>query len=95
MFGNFSFGDYFKRDAIAYAWEFLTKVIGIPIDKLYVSVYEEDNEAFEIWEKEIGIGSNRIFRIGKEEDNFGKLVLDLVDLVLRYFILSWMRKLIL
>ncbi len=72
MFGNFSFGDYFKRDAIAYAWEFLTKVIGIPIDKLYVSVYEEDNEAFEIWEKEIGIGSNRIFRIGKE-DNFWEI----------------------
>lgn len=68
MLGNFSFGDYFKKDAIFYAWEFLTKVIGIPFDKLYVSVYEEDDEAFECWEKNIGISSDRIFRLGKDEN---------------------------
>ena len=72
MFGNFSFGDYFKKDAIAYAWEFLTKVIEIPTDRLYISVYSEDDEAFDIWKKEIGIEENRIFKIGKE-DNFWEI----------------------
>ncbi|MBR6230177.1 MAG: alanine--tRNA ligase [Eubacterium sp.] len=69
MLGNFSFGDYFKHEAIAWSWEFLTEVLEIPADRLYPSVYEEDDEAFEIWEKEIGIAPERIFRFGKE-DNF-------------------------
>ncbi len=69
MLGNFSFGDYFKREAIAWTWEFLTEVVGLDPDRLYPSVYEEDDEAFAIWEKEIGIPPERIFRFGKE-DNF-------------------------
>ncbi len=69
MLGNFSFGDYFKHEAIAWSWEFLTKVLEIPEDRLYPSVYEEDDEAFEIWEKEVGVAPERIFRFGKE-DNF-------------------------
>lgn len=69
MLGNFSFGDYFKREAIAWSWEFLTEVLEIPADRLYPSVYLDDDEAFDIWNKEIGIGKERIFRFGKE-DNF-------------------------
>ncbi len=69
MLGNFSFGDYFKREAIAWTWEFLTRVVGLDPDRLYPSVYLEDDEAFEIWNKEIGIPAERIFRFGKE-DNF-------------------------
>ena len=69
MLGNFSFGDYFKHEAIAWSWEFLTKVVGLPEDRLYPSIYEKDDEAFEIWNKEIGIPAERIFRFGKE-DNF-------------------------
>ncbi len=69
MLGNFSFGDYFKHEAIAWSWEFLTKTLEIPEDRLYPSVYEEDDEAFDIWNKEIGIPKERIFRFGKE-DNF-------------------------
>lgn len=69
MLGNFSFGDYFKREAIAWSWEFLTEVLEIPADRLYPSVYLEDDEAFDIWNKEIGIDKERIFRFGKE-DNF-------------------------
>lgn len=69
MLGNFSFGDYFKQEAIAWSWEFLTKVLEIPEERLYPSVYEEDDEAFDIWNKEIGIAPDRIFRFGKE-DNF-------------------------
>ncbi len=69
MLGNFSFGDYFNHEAIAWSWEFLTKVIGLDPDRLYPSVYQDDDEAFEIWEKEIGIAPERIFRFGKE-DNF-------------------------
>lgn len=68
MLGNFSFGDYFKKDAISYAWEFLTKVIEIPTDRLYVSVYNEDDEAFNIWKDIVKIPEDRIFRIGKEEN---------------------------
>ena len=68
MLGNFSFGDYFKHEAIAWSWEFLTKVLGIPEDRLYPSVYLEDDEAFDIWNKEIGVAKDRIFRFGK--DNF-------------------------
>ena len=69
MLGNFSFGDYFKHEAIAWSWEFLTKVVGLEEDRLYPSIYEKDEEAFEIWNKEIGIPADRIFRFGKG-DNF-------------------------
>ncbi|MGN0367203.1 MAG: alanine--tRNA ligase [Wujia sp.] len=69
MLGNFSFGDYFKHDAIHWTWEFLTEVVGLPADRLYPSVYLEDQEAFDIWNKEIGIAPERIFKFGKE-DNF-------------------------
>ncbi len=69
MLGNFSFGDYFKTEAIHWSWEFLTEVVGLDPDRLYPSVYEDDDEAFEIWEKEIGIAPERITRLGKE-DNF-------------------------
>ena len=69
MLGNFSFGDYFKHEAIAWTWEFLTEVAGLDANRLYPSVYLEDDEAFEIWNKEIGIPAERIFKFGKE-DNF-------------------------
>lgn len=69
MLGNFSFGDYFKKEAISWCWEFLTEVVGLDPDRLYPSVYEEDDEAFEIWNKDIGIAPERIYRFGKE-DNF-------------------------
>ena len=69
MLGNFSFGDYFKHEAIAWTWEFLTETVGLDKDRLYPSVYENDDEAYEIWEKEIGVPAERIFRFGKE-DNF-------------------------
>ena len=69
MLGNFSFGDYFKREAIHWTWEFLTEVVGLDPERLYPSVYEKDDEAWEIWNKEIGIAPERIFRFGKE-DNF-------------------------
>ena len=69
MLGNFSFGDYFKHEAIAWSWEFLTKVVGLEEDRLYPSIYENDEEAFEIWNKEIGIPAENIFRFGKA-DNF-------------------------
>ena len=68
MLGNFSFGDYFKRDAIAYAWELLTEVFKLPKDKLYVTVYAEDDEAYDIWTKEMGLAPERVIRIG---DNKG------------------------
>ncbi|WP_439897193.1 alanine--tRNA ligase [Photobacterium angustum] len=80
MLGNFSFGDYFKHDAIAYAWEFLTSVLKLPADRLVVTVYETDDEAFEIWNKEVGIPADRIVRIGDkkggkpfESDNFWQM----------------------
>ncbi|MCI8549391.1 MAG: alanine--tRNA ligase [Lachnospiraceae bacterium] len=69
MLGNFSFGDYFKRDAIRWSWEFLTQVVGLSADRLYPSVYVDDDEAFAIWSQEIGIPAERIFKFGKE-DNF-------------------------
>jgi alanyl-tRNA synthetase len=68
MLGNFSFGDYFKRDAIKYAWELLTDVFKLPKDKLYVTVYAEDDEAYDIWTKEVGLEASRVIRIG---DNKG------------------------
>lgn len=69
MLGNFSFGDYFKHEAIAWTWEFLTEVAGLDPNRLYPSVYLDDDEAFEIWNKEIGIPADRIYKFGKE-DNF-------------------------
>ena len=69
MLGNFSFGDYFKHEALAWTWEFLTEHVGLEPDRLYPSIYQDDDEAFDIWNKEIGIPAERIFRFGKE-DNF-------------------------
>ena len=69
MLGNFSFGDYFKTDAIAYAWEFVTVTLGLPPDRLYATVYQDDDEAFDIWHKHVGVPAERIFRFG-EKDNF-------------------------
>ena len=69
MLGNFSFGDYFKHEAIAWSWEFLTEVVGLEPDRLYPSIYLDDDDAFDIWNKEVGIPAERIFRFGKE-DNF-------------------------
>ncbi|TVP79420.1 alanine--tRNA ligase [Thioalkalivibrio sp.] len=77
MLGNFSFGDYFKQDAIAYAWEFLTKTIEIPTDKLWVTVYETDDDAYAIWVNEIGLAPERVIRIGDKagggSDNFWQM----------------------
>ncbi|TDT61991.1 alanine--tRNA ligase [Fonticella tunisiensis] len=69
MLGNFSFGDYFKEDAIPWAWEFVTEVLKLPKDRLYVTIYLEDDEAYEIWTKRTDVDPSRIFRLGKE-DNF-------------------------
>ena len=69
MLGNFSFGDYFKREAILYAWELLTEVYKLPKDRLWVTIYKDDDEAFEIWTKEVGFPADRIVRMG-EKDNF-------------------------
>ena len=79
MLGNFSFGDYFKRDAIHYAWELLTTVYGLPKEKLWVTVYQEDDEAYDIWAKEVGVPTERIIRIGDNKgaryasDNFWQM----------------------
>ncbi|MEJ5339104.1 MAG: alanine--tRNA ligase [Aquificaceae bacterium] len=72
MLGNFSFGDYFKKEAIEYAWEFVTQHLGIPQEKIYVSVFREDEEAFGIWRDHIGLSEERIWRMG-EEDNFWQM----------------------
>ncbi len=72
MLGNFSFGDYFKHETLKWGWEFVTEHLNIPQDKIWVSVYLEDDEAYEIWEKEIGIPKERIVRLGKE-DNFWEI----------------------
>ena len=69
MLGNFSFGDYFKKEATAWAWEFCTEVLDMPVDKLYVTIYENDDEAFDIWTKQNGVDPSHIVRLGKE-DNF-------------------------
>jgi len=71
MLGNFSFGDYFKEEAIEWAWEFLTQVLGVPEEKLWVSVYEEDEEAFRIWNEKIGLPEKKILRMGKEDNFWG------------------------
>lgn len=77
MLGNFSFGEYFKQDAIKYAWEFLTQVLKLPKDKLYVTVYHTDDDAYDIWHKQIGLDNNRIISIGDKpsggSDNFWQM----------------------
>src|SRR5476649_2151486 len=72
MLGNFSFGDYFKKEAIHFAWEFLTKELAIPADRLYVTVFETDDEAADLWHKQEGVPRDRIFRFG-EKDNFWRM----------------------
>ncbi len=72
MLGNFSFGDYFKHEATAWAWEFCTQVLKLPVDRLYVSIYENDDEAFDIWTKEVGVDPSHMVRLGKE-DNFWEI----------------------
>ena len=72
MLGNFSFGDYFKKEAIEMAWNFLTRELKIPADKLYITVHHTDDEAFRIWNNDIGIASDRIFRKG-DKDNFWEM----------------------
>ena len=72
MLGNFSFGDYFKRESLEWSWEFLTRALEIPPDLLFPSVYIEDNEAFDIWTKEIGLPPERIKKLGKK-DNFWEI----------------------
>ena len=69
MLGNFSFGDYFKHEATAWAWEFCTKVLEMPAEKIYISVYQDDDEAYDIWTKELGVSPDHMVRLGKE-DNF-------------------------
>ncbi len=72
MLGNFSFGDYFKKDATAWAWEFVTKVLEMPVDRVWISIFEEDEEAFEIWTKQVGVDPAHIVRLGRE-DNFWEI----------------------
>ncbi len=71
MLGNFSFGDYFKKEAIPWAWEYLTKVVGLPQDKLSVTVYEQDDEAYQIWHLDVGLDGKRIFKLGKKDNFWG------------------------
>ena len=72
MLGNFSFGDYFKKDAIELAWNFLTKELSIPEEKLFITIHHSDDEAFKIWNEEIGIKADRIFKKG-DKDNFWEM----------------------
>ena len=72
MLGNFSFGDYFKHDATKWAWEFVTECLKLPVDKLWVTIYEDDDEAFDIWTQHVGVAADRIVRMGKE-DNFWEI----------------------
>ena len=72
MLGNFSFGDYFKSEIIPWAWEFITETLGIPKDKLYVTIYLNDDEAYDIWTSKTDVDPSRIFRLGKD-DNFWEI----------------------
>jgi alanyl-tRNA synthetase len=72
MLGNFSFGNYFKKEAITWGWEFMTKVMEIPYELLYVSIYENDDEAYDLWHEMIGLSDEKIFRMGKD-DNFWEI----------------------
>ena len=87
MLGNFSFGDYFKREAIHWAWEFLHDVMEIDKDRIWITVYLDDDEAFEIWEKEIGIPKERILRLGKEH-NFWELEVGPCGPCLRFILIE-------
>ncbi|MGI6264953.1 MAG: alanine--tRNA ligase [Acutalibacteraceae bacterium] len=69
MLGNFSFGDYFKHEATAWAWEFCTKVLDLPVDRIWISIYQDDDQAFDIWTNEVGVSPDHLVRLGKE-DNF-------------------------
>ncbi|MBI3079072.1 MAG: alanine--tRNA ligase, partial [Deltaproteobacteria bacterium] len=69
MLGNFSFGDYFKAEAVVYAWEFLTGTLGLPADRLYVTIFREDEEAWRLWQEKVGVPADRIYRMG-EQDSF-------------------------
>lgn len=71
MLGNFSFGDYFKKEAIPWAWEYLTQIVKLSNENLYVSVYEQDDEAYEIWHKDVGLKANRIYKLGKKDNFWG------------------------
>ena len=72
MLGNFSFGDYFKEEAIGFAWQFLTEELGLPKEKLWITVFEEDDEAYDLWAKGVGVPEDRIARIGAK-DNFWQM----------------------
>jgi len=69
MLGNFSFGDYFKSEAVAFAWSFLTENVGLDPNRLYPTIYRDDEDAFNIWNRDIGVSTDRIYRLG-DEDNF-------------------------
>ena len=71
MLGNFSFGDYFKKEAVEWAWEFVMDVLQLPEDRLYVSIYQDDDEAFEIWNRDVGVSAERIVRLGKKDNFWG------------------------
>ncbi|MCA9500306.1 MAG: alanine--tRNA ligase, partial [Nitrospira sp.] len=72
MLGNFSFGDYFKEEAIAFGWEFLTEIAGLPADQMWVTVFRDDQEAYDLWHTRIGISESRLVRLG-EKDNFWQM----------------------
>ena len=86
MLGNFSFGDYFKIEAIEWAWEFFTKALELPVEKLYVSVYEDDDEAYDLWTKRIGVAPDHMTRLGKEDKFLGTWLRTLRTFVLRYIL---------
>jgi hypothetical protein len=87
MLGNFSFGDYFKEGAIEFAWDLLTNGYGLPGDKLYGSIYLDDDEAYELWRKNIGLPDDRIVRFG-EEDNLSTAAsnMDVIDRIVRWVV---------
>ena len=94
MLGNFSFGDYFKRDAIIFAWEFLTKEMGLPQDKLYVTIYKDDDEAFQLWQELTPVPAERIYRLGKRIISGPWVTQGLVDLVVKSTLIEEKIKLV-